>query len=74
MATGWSILIGAVVVVLASLGGWFFAPKGEMQTYNLAKLPHPNFCELLHHVGHYIPGTMASTHRTSTGRNVGIWH
>ncbi|CAG8958808.1 hypothetical protein HYALB_00004578 [Hymenoscyphus albidus] len=32
MATGWSVIIGAIIVVLACLAGWFFAPKGETQT------------------------------------------
>jgi len=32
MANGWSILIGLVFVVLASLLAWFFSPKGENQT------------------------------------------
>ncbi len=29
----WSIIIGLIVVVTASLVAWFFAPKGENQTY-----------------------------------------
>ncbi|KAL2000581.1 hypothetical protein VTN02DRAFT_2888 [Thermoascus thermophilus] len=32
MANGWSIIIGLVFVVLASLVAWVFAPKGENQT------------------------------------------
>ncbi|CZR62499.1 probable VMA9 Subunit e of the Vo (membrane) sector of the vacuolar H+-ATPase, essential for vacuolar acidification [Phialocephala subalpina] len=32
MANGWSILIGFVVVVAASVAGWFLSPKGETQT------------------------------------------
>ncbi|KAI9824081.1 MAG: H(+)-transporting V0 sector ATPase subunit e [Thelocarpon impressellum] len=32
MANGWSIIIGLVFVVLASLVAWYFAPKGENQT------------------------------------------
>ncbi|MCJ1364804.1 hypothetical protein MMC16_003921 [Acarospora aff. strigata] len=28
----WSIIIGLVSVVIASLVAWFFAPKGENQT------------------------------------------
>ena len=31
----WSIFIGLVVVVLASLAAWFLSPKGETQTYVL---------------------------------------
>jgi len=30
----WSIIIGLIVVVSASLIAWFFAPKGENQTYD----------------------------------------
>jgi hypothetical protein len=29
----WSIFIGLVVVILASVAAWFFSPKGETQTY-----------------------------------------
>ncbi len=29
----WSIIIGLVFVVLASLVAWFFSPKGENNTY-----------------------------------------
>ncbi|EPE34153.1 hypothetical protein GLAREA_07166 [Glarea lozoyensis ATCC 20868] len=32
MANGASIIIGLVVVVIACVAGWFFAPKGETQT------------------------------------------
>ncbi|KAF7504050.1 hypothetical protein GJ744_002879 [Endocarpon pusillum] len=32
MANGWSIIIGLVFVVLASLVAWFFSPKGENNT------------------------------------------
>lgn len=32
----WSILIGFVVVALASAAGWFLSPKGETQTYVLS--------------------------------------
>ncbi|OBT76507.1 hypothetical protein VF21_03994 [Pseudogymnoascus sp. 05NY08] len=32
MAGSWSILIGFVVIVLASVAAWFFSPKGENQT------------------------------------------
>ena len=28
----WSIIAGLVVVVIASVLAWFFAPKGETQT------------------------------------------
>ncbi|KAI9736081.1 MAG: hypothetical protein M1818_006257 [Claussenomyces sp. TS43310] len=35
MANGWSIIIGLVVIVLASVAAWFFSPKGETQTYVL---------------------------------------
>jgi len=35
MANGWSIIIGFVVVALACVAGWFLAPKGETQTYEL---------------------------------------
>jgi hypothetical protein len=33
-----SIIIGLVVVVIACLAGWFFAPKGETQTYAILYL------------------------------------
>jgi hypothetical protein len=36
----WSILIGLLVVVLASVAAWVFAPKGENQTY-VSLLPRP---------------------------------
>jgi hypothetical protein len=29
----WSIFIGLVVVILASVAAWFFSPKGETQAY-----------------------------------------
>jgi hypothetical protein len=29
----WAIIIGFVVIVLASIAAWFFSPKGETQTY-----------------------------------------
>ncbi|KAL1969887.1 hypothetical protein VTN77DRAFT_7396 [Rasamsonia byssochlamydoides] len=32
MANGWSIIIGLIFVVLASLCAWVFSPKGENQT------------------------------------------
>ncbi|BDD56150.1 H(+)-transporting V0 sector ATPase subunit e [Monascus purpureus] len=32
MANGWSLLVGLVVVVIASLAAWVFSPKGENQT------------------------------------------
>ncbi|KAL1959760.1 hypothetical protein VTO42DRAFT_1346 [Malbranchea cinnamomea] len=32
MANGWSIIIGLVFVVLASLVAWVFSPKGETRT------------------------------------------
>lgn len=32
----WSIIIGLIVVAIASLVAWFFAPKGENQTYDLS--------------------------------------
>ncbi|KAJ5728688.1 V-type proton ATPase subunit e [Penicillium malachiteum] len=32
MANGWSLLVGLIVVVAASLGAWFFSPKGENRT------------------------------------------
>ncbi|KFY10971.1 hypothetical protein V491_07394 [Pseudogymnoascus sp. VKM F-3775] len=32
MAGSWSIFIGFVVVILASVAAWFFSPKGENQT------------------------------------------
>jgi len=32
MANGWSILIGLVVVIVASVGAYFFSPKGENNT------------------------------------------
>jgi hypothetical protein len=31
--SSWSIFVGLAVVVLASVGAWFFSPKGENQTY-----------------------------------------
>jgi hypothetical protein len=30
----WSIIVGLVIVVLASIAAWFFSPKGETQTYD----------------------------------------
>jgi hypothetical protein len=39
--SSWSIIIGLVVVVLTSLAAWFFAPKGENQTYAKPLLQHP---------------------------------
>ncbi|KAJ5172796.1 V-type proton ATPase subunit e [Penicillium capsulatum] len=32
MASGWSLIIGLIVVVAASLAAWFFSPKGENLT------------------------------------------
>ncbi|KFX87197.1 hypothetical protein O988_01449 [Pseudogymnoascus sp. VKM F-3808] len=32
MAGSWSIFIGFVVIVLASVAAWFLSPKGENQT------------------------------------------
>ncbi|PYH45126.1 V-type proton ATPase subunit E [Aspergillus saccharolyticus JOP 1030-1] len=32
MATGWSLIIGLIVVVIASVLAWIFSPKGENQT------------------------------------------
>ncbi|TGO25387.1 hypothetical protein BPAE_0081g00200 [Botrytis paeoniae] len=32
MANGWSIVIGLIIVVLASAAAWFLSPKGENQT------------------------------------------
>jgi len=34
----WSIIIGLVVVVIASIIAWFVSPKGETQTYVMT--PH----------------------------------
>ncbi|MCJ1284506.1 hypothetical protein MMC26_003839 [Xylographa opegraphella] len=42
MANGWSIIIGLTVVVVASLLAWFFAPKGENQTYVQGSSPPIN--------------------------------
>ena len=33
LAYRWSIIIGLIFIVLASLVAWFFSPKGENQTY-----------------------------------------
>ncbi|KAJ9201356.1 hypothetical protein DTO166G4_8759 [Paecilomyces variotii] len=32
MANGWSVIIGLIIVVLASLAAWLFSPKGDNQT------------------------------------------
>ncbi|KAE8147455.1 ATPase, V0 complex, subunit E1/e2 [Aspergillus avenaceus] len=32
MATGWGLIIGLVVIVIASVAAWIFSPKGENQT------------------------------------------
>ncbi|KAI5788334.1 ATP synthase subunit H-domain-containing protein [Geopyxis carbonaria] len=32
MANGWSIFVGLVIVAVASVASYFFAPKGENQT------------------------------------------
>ena len=34
----WSIIIGLVIVVLASVAAWLFSPKGETQTYDPSPL------------------------------------
>ncbi|QSZ32578.1 hypothetical protein DSL72_002156 [Monilinia vaccinii-corymbosi] len=84
MANGWSIVIGLIIVVLASAAAWFLSPKGETQTY-VSVYPcirgAPIFradstagcmARLPGHFGltccDYVLGTMASTHRTQKGR------
>ncbi|KAJ5666456.1 hypothetical protein N7523_003349 [Penicillium sp. IBT 18751x] len=32
MASGWSLIIGLIIIVAASLCAWFFSPKGENLT------------------------------------------
>ncbi|KAJ5081789.1 hypothetical protein NUU61_010053 [Penicillium alfredii] len=32
MASGWSLIIGLIIVVAASLAAWFLSPKGDNQT------------------------------------------
>ncbi|THC97707.1 hypothetical protein EYZ11_002813 [Aspergillus tanneri] len=32
MASGWSLLIGLIIIVIASISAWVFSPKGENQT------------------------------------------
>ncbi|KAJ5604599.1 H(+)-transporting V0 sector ATPase subunit e [Penicillium lagena] len=32
MASGWSLIIGLVIIVGASLAAWFLSPKGDNQT------------------------------------------
>ncbi|KAJ5907667.1 hypothetical protein N7495_000349 [Penicillium taxi] len=32
MANGWSLLVGLIVIIVASLAAWFLSPKGENQT------------------------------------------
>ncbi|KAJ5215436.1 uncharacterized protein N7498_001843 [Penicillium cinerascens] len=32
MASGWSLLIGLIIIVAASLAAWFLSPKGENLT------------------------------------------
>ncbi|KAI9651324.1 H(+)-transporting V0 sector ATPase subunit e [Ciborinia camelliae] len=58
MANGWSIIIGLIIVVLASVAAWFLSPKGETQTIWRSSLI----------LSDYVLGTMASTYRTQKGR------
>ncbi|PLB47940.1 V-type proton ATPase subunit E [Aspergillus steynii IBT 23096] len=32
MANGWSLVIGLIIIVVASVLAWVFSPKGENQT------------------------------------------
>ncbi|PLN76589.1 ATPase, V0 complex, subunit E1/e2 [Aspergillus taichungensis] len=32
MASGWSLIVGLILVVIASVVAWFFSPKGDNQT------------------------------------------
>ncbi|KAE8417338.1 hypothetical protein BDV36DRAFT_296220 [Aspergillus pseudocaelatus] len=32
MANGWSLIIGLIVIAVASVVAWIFSPKGENQT------------------------------------------
>ncbi|PKY01438.1 hypothetical protein P168DRAFT_292540 [Aspergillus campestris IBT 28561] len=32
MANGWSLIVGLILVVIASVVAWFFSPKGDNQT------------------------------------------
>ncbi|KAJ5112581.1 ATPase V0 complex subunit E1/e2 [Penicillium argentinense] len=32
MANGWSLLVGLIIVVAASVAAWFFAPKNDSRT------------------------------------------
>ncbi|TVY42092.1 hypothetical protein LOCC1_G003877 [Lachnellula occidentalis] len=43
MANGWSIIIGFVVIVLASVAGWFLSPKGETQTHYIPRTMAPTY-------------------------------
>lgn len=37
----YSIFVGLIVCVLLAVGVWFFAPKGENQTYVVLLPPYP---------------------------------
>jgi V-type H+-transporting ATPase subunit e len=32
MASGWSLIIGLIIIVVASVLAWIFSPKGDNQT------------------------------------------
>ena len=59
----WSIFIGLACVVVMSLLAWFFAPKGENQTY----APFPP-CR---HENNTLDSVAASAHATRHGCSVG---
>ncbi|RQM07902.1 hypothetical protein DH86_00000774 [Scytalidium sp. 3C] len=44
MANGWSVIIGLVIVALASVAAWFLSPKGENQTYYIPSTVAPPDC------------------------------
>ncbi|TGO60525.1 hypothetical protein BOTNAR_0144g00180 [Botryotinia narcissicola] len=69
MANGWSIVIGLIIVVLASAAAWFLSPKGENQTLhgegNRRNEPK-SYTDIDN--SDYVLGAMASTHRTQKRR------
>ncbi|KAE8387559.1 hypothetical protein BDV23DRAFT_160887 [Aspergillus alliaceus] len=49
MASGWSLIIGLIIIVIASVVAWIFSPKGDNQTY--ISLPPTSPPALVHYVG-----------------------
>ncbi|TGO56785.1 hypothetical protein BCON_0073g00190 [Botryotinia convoluta] len=80
MANGWSIVIGLIIVVLASAAAWFLSPKGENQTiWRSSLILSFASCYLMwgtysHRIdpdyteNDYVLSAMASTHRTQKRR------